>query len=147
MQPDRFTISSRQALEAAISLAAARNNAQVQPEHLLAALLGQDGSIVPGVLRKLGVAMPKLREDVDAALDALPTLQTPAEPATAPEVSGVLRAADVEMRDLGDEYLSTEHLLLALAGYGGATGDILRGAGASRIRFAARSTSCPAATG
>ena len=132
MQPDRFTISSRQALEAAISLAAARNNAQVQPEHLLAALLGQDGSIVPGVLRKLGVAMPKLREDVDAALDALPTLQTPAEPATAPEVSGVLRAADVEMRDLGDEYLSTEHLLLALAGYGGATGDILRGAGASK---------------
>jgi len=132
MQADRFTISSRQALEAALSIAAARNNAQVQPEHLLAALLAQDGSIVPGVLRKLGVAMPKLREDVDAAVDALPTLQAPAEPATAPEVTGVLRAAEVEMRELGDEYLSTEHLLLALAGYDGPTGDLLRGAGASK---------------
>jgi ATP-dependent Clp protease ATP-binding subunit ClpB len=132
MQADRFTISSRQALEAAVGLAAARNNAQVQPEHLLSALLAQDGSIVPGVLRKLGVPLPKLREDVDAAVDSLPTLQSPAEPATAPEVTGVLRAAEVEMRELGDEYLSTEHLLLALAGYGGGTGDILRGAGASK---------------
>jgi len=132
LHPDRFTIKTREALEAAISLAAARRHAQVAPEHLLSVLVDQDGSIVPGVLRKLGVAVPSLRTEIDAALDALPTLSTAAEPSTAPEVAGVLRAAEVEMRELGDEYVSTEHLFLALAGFGGRAGDLLRAAGASK---------------
>ena len=64
----------------AIGLAASRNHPQVQPEHLLAVLLEQDESVVPGVLRKLGVATPGLQADVAAALDALPTLGSAAEP-------------------------------------------------------------------
>ena len=132
MQADRFTIASRQALEAAISRAAAAKNTQVEPEHLLAALLSQENSIVPGVLRKLGVALPQLQTDVDAAIDALPTLANVTEPSTSGEVAGVLRAAEIEMRELGDEYISTEHLLLSLAGFGGKAGDILRSAGASK---------------
>ncbi|MEI2702322.1 MAG: ATP-dependent chaperone ClpB [Baekduia sp.] len=132
MQADRFTISSRQALEAAIALAASKSHAQVQPEHLLSALLTQENSIVPGVLRKLGVALAGLRSDVDGALDALPTLGSAAEPSTAPEVAGILRAAEQEMRELGDEYISTEHLLLSIAAFGGKAGEILRGAGASK---------------
>ncbi|HEY4094769.1 MAG TPA: ATP-dependent chaperone ClpB [Baekduia sp.] len=132
MNADRFTIKSQEALQAAIALAASRKHAQVVPEHLLAILLGQDDSVVPGVLRKLGVAGPALRLDVDAALDQLPTLATAEEPATSPELLGVLRAAEVEMRELGDEYISTEHVLLSLAGFGGRAGDLLRGAGASK---------------
>ncbi|HEV7752528.1 MAG TPA: ATP-dependent chaperone ClpB [Baekduia sp.] len=132
MNADRFTIKSQEALQAAISLAAGRKNAQVVPEHLLAILLGQDDSVVPGVLRKLGVAGPALRVEVDAAIEQLGTLATAEEPTTSPELLGVLRAAEVEMRELGDEYISTEHLLLSLAGFGGKAGDLLRGAGASK---------------
>jgi ATP-dependent Clp protease ATP-binding subunit ClpB len=132
LNPDRFTIKSQEALQAAISLAAARKNAEVAPEHLLSVLLDQSDSVVPGVLRKLGVAAPALRADVDRALDALPTLGKSAEPTTSGELLGVLRAAEVEMRELKDEYISTEHLLLSLAGFGGRAGDILRSAGASK---------------
>ena len=82
MNADRFTIKSQEALQAAIALAAARKHAQVAPEHLLHVLLGQDESVVPGVLRKLGVALPGLRANVDAALDALPTLAGSDEPRT-----------------------------------------------------------------
>jgi len=129
---DRFTIKSQEAIQAAIALAAARRHAQATPEHLLAILLGQDDSVVPGVLRKLGVAGPALRVEVDAAIDALPTLGTPEEPASSPELLGVVRAAEIEMRELGDEYISTEHLLLSLAGFGGRAGDLLRAAGATK---------------
>jgi ATP-dependent Clp protease ATP-binding subunit ClpB len=132
LNADRFTIKSQEAIQAAIALAAARKHAQATPEHLLAILLGQDDSVVPGVLRKLGVAGPALRVEVDGVLDALPTLATPEEPASSPELLGVVRAAEVEMRELGDEYISTEHLLLSLAGFGGRAGDLLRGAGATK---------------
>jgi ATP-dependent Clp protease ATP-binding subunit ClpB len=132
LHADRFTIKTQEALQAAVSLAAARRHAQVLPDHLLSVLIDQSDSVVPGVLRKLGVATPGLRADVDAALDALPTLGEPAEPTTSPELLGVLRAAEGEMRDLKDEYISTEHLLLSLAAFGGSAGDLLRGAGASK---------------
>jgi ATP-dependent Clp protease ATP-binding subunit ClpB len=132
MQADRFTIKSQEALQAAISLAAGRNNPQVAPEHLLAVLLEQaDGLVVP-VLGKLGVAIEPLRADVNAALDAMPTLDQPAEPTTAPELLTVLRAAEQEMRDLKDEYISTEHLLLALADGKTGAGEALRRAGATK---------------
>ncbi|HEU4976204.1 MAG TPA: ATP-dependent chaperone ClpB [Baekduia sp.] len=132
MNADRFTIKSQEALRAAIALAAARQHAQVAPEHLLSVLLGQDDSVVPGVMRKLGVAVPGLRSQVDDALGTLPTLGAPAEPTTSQELLGVLRAAEVEMRELKDEFVSTEHLLLSLAGFGGRAGDLLRSAGASK---------------
>jgi ATP-dependent Clp protease ATP-binding subunit ClpB len=132
MQADRFTIKSQEALQAAIGLAASRNHPQVTPEHLLSVLLEQDESVVPGVLRKLGVAPAAIRGQVGAALDGLPTLGQPAEPTTAPELLQVLRAAEHEMRELRDEYVSTEHLLLSLAGHNSRAGDALRGAGARR---------------
>jgi ATP-dependent Clp protease ATP-binding subunit ClpB len=132
LNADRFTIKSQEAIQAAISLAAQRKHAQATPEHLLAILLGQDDSVVPGVLRKLGVAGPAVRVEVDQHLDGLPTLANPEEPTTSPELLGVVRAAEVEMRELGDEYISTEHLLLSLAGYGGGAGDLLRTNGAPK---------------
>src|SRR5215212_10648824 len=136
MQPDRFTIKSQEALRSAIDLAAASRHSQVQPEHLLAVLLDQQDSVVPGVLRKLGVAVEGLRGQVRAALDALPTLTSAAEPTTAPELLQVLRAAEHEMRELKDEYVSTEHLLLSLAGHNSAAGHALKENGATKAAVA-----------
>jgi ATP-dependent Clp protease ATP-binding subunit ClpB len=103
MNADRFTIKSQEALQAAIALAAARKHSQVQPEHLLAVLLEQaDGMTLP-VLRKLGASPDAIRAQLNTVLDALPTLSTEAEPTTAPELLQVMRAAEQEMRELGDE--------------------------------------------
>ena len=131
MHADRFTIKTQEALQAAIALAARRRHAQVAPEHLLAVLLEQADGIVVPVLGKLGVVAGPLRADVNETLDALPTLDQAAEPTTAAELLTVLRAAEQEMRDLSDEYLSTEHLLLALAASKTPAGDALRRAGAT----------------
>ncbi len=132
MQADRFTIKSQEALQAAIGLAASRNQPQVLPEHLLTVLLEQDESLVPSLLRKVGVNTGALRGEVNAAIDALPTLGSPEEPTTAPELMQVLRAAEHEMRELKDEYISTEHLLISLAGHNSKAGDALRAAGARK---------------
>jgi ATP-dependent Clp protease ATP-binding subunit ClpB len=132
MNPDRFTIKAQEAISAAGSLAESRRNPQVTPEHLLAVLLEQDGGIVGPVLAKLGVVPAAVRGPLNAALDALPTLSGDAEASgPASELVQVLRAAEKEMRSLQDEYLSTEHLLLALADHRSKAGDALRAAGAT----------------
>ncbi len=136
MQADRFTIKTQEALQAALKLAPSRRHAQVTPEHLLAVLLEeQDGGLVAPVLRKLGASPDALRSEVNAALDALPTLTSEAEPTTSAEVVSVLRAAEREMRQLSDEYVSVEHLLLAIAGHDGPAGKALRAVGATRDRL------------
>jgi ATP-dependent Clp protease ATP-binding subunit ClpB len=148
MQPDRFTIKSQEALQAAQRLADERRNPQTTPEHLLAVLLEQgappDGAgggapavgVVVPVLRKLGVEPASVRQAVGAALDGLPKL-TGADAAPDPaggssELVQVLRDAEKEMRELGDEYVSTEHLMLAIAAHPGKAGDALRSGGATR---------------
>jgi ATP-dependent Clp protease ATP-binding subunit ClpB len=133
MQADRFTIKSQEALAASTSLAARRRNTETTPEHLLAALLEQADGVVLPVLRKLGARPDAIRVDVNAALDALPTITGPAdEPATARELLQVLRAAEHEASELGDEYVSTEHLLLSLAAHGSRAGEALRRHGAGK---------------
>jgi ATP-dependent Clp protease ATP-binding subunit ClpB len=132
MQADRFTIKSQEALEAAQRLAAERRNPQTRPEHLLAVLLEQDGGVVVPVLRKLGVDPAAVRATLTPALEALPRLTGSSSEATGPsnELIEVLRGAEEEMRALKDEYISTEHLVLALAKSKGTTGDVLRSVGA-----------------
>jgi ATP-dependent Clp protease ATP-binding subunit ClpB len=134
MQPDRFTIKTQEAIQAAQQLAEERRNPQLVPEHLLAVLLEQEGGVVAPVLSKLGVEPLSLREPINRALDALPTLGTGSEQAAGPsnEVGTVLRAAGQEASQLGDEYVSTEHVLLALAEAKAPAGEALRGAGADR---------------
>src|ERR1700678_1360577 len=133
MQPDRFTIKSQEAIQAAQHLAGEHRNPQTTPEHLLAVLLEQEDGIVVPVLRKLGVDPGAVRVAANAALDALPTLsgggQEPTGPST--ELLQVLNGAESEMRALKDEYVSTEHVLLALSERAGGAGEALRGAGAS----------------
>ena len=135
MQSDRFTIKSQEALQAAQQLAEERRNPQTTPEHLLAVLLEQPEGIVVPVLRKLGVEPASVRQAVGVALDGLPQLSgaPSAEPAAgSSELVQILRTAESEMRELGDEYVSTEHLMLAIAGHPGKAGDAMRSGGASR---------------
>src|SRR5579859_7002687 len=138
MQPDRFTIKSQEALQAAQRLADERRNPQTTPEHLLAVLLEQDAGVVVPVLRKLGVDPAVVRQTLGPALDALPRLSgggTPDPAAPASELVQVLRSAETEMRELGDEYVSTEHLMLAMADHPGRAGAVLRSVGASKERL------------
>ncbi|HTW13217.1 MAG TPA: ATP-dependent chaperone ClpB [Solirubrobacteraceae bacterium] len=133
MQADRFTIKSQEALEAAQRLASERRNPQTLPAHLLAVLLEQDGGVVVPVLRKLGVEPGAVRATLNPALEALPRLSGGASEPTggSNELIEIMRAAEQEMRALGDSYISTEHLVLALAASQGTAGDVLRSTGAN----------------
>jgi ATP-dependent Clp protease ATP-binding subunit ClpB len=136
MQADRFTIKTQEALKAALELAPSRRHAQVTPEHLLAVLLEEQEGLVVPVLRKLGASPDALRASVNGALDALPTLSNEAEPTTSAELMSVLRVAEREMRSLkDDQFVSTEHVLLALSKDKGPAGDALRAAGATHERL------------
>src|SRR6188472_3595405 len=133
MQPDRFTIKTQEAIAAAGSLAERRRNPQVTPEHLLLVLLEQDGGVVAPVLQKLGADVTAVRAQANAAVEALPTLSAGSEAAgPSSELVRVLRVAEEEMRDLKDEYVSTEHVLLALSEHQSRAGDALRAAGATK---------------
>jgi ATP-dependent Clp protease ATP-binding subunit ClpB len=117
MQADRFTVKSQEALAAAQRLAGARRNSEVVPQHLLVALLEQEGGIVVPVLERAGASSETVRRAANAALDALPTVtgEPSATPAIGAELIEILKSADDDARGMGDEYVSTEHLLLALA--------------------------------
>jgi ATP-dependent Clp protease ATP-binding subunit ClpB len=133
MQPDRLTIKTQEAIQAALQLASERRNPQATPEHLLAVLLSQQQGIVAPVLRKVGGDPHAVLTATNEALQGLPTMSGPSggsEPGQ--ELVQVLRAAEQQMRQLGDEYISTEHLLLSLSGHNSKAGQILRDAGASQ---------------
>jgi ATP-dependent Clp protease ATP-binding subunit ClpB len=140
VNPDRLTIKSQEALAAAARLAQERRNPQVTPAHLLAVLLeGEEaGGVVVPVLTKLGVSLPALRAEAGRALEELPRLgegSSVEEGRPAAELVAVLRAAEAQAKELTDEYISTEHLLLALAQDSGRAGQALRAVGASPERL------------
>src|SRR5918998_2733193 len=117
MHVDRFTVKSQEALAAAQRLAGARRNPEVAPHHLLTALLEQEGGIVVPVLRRANADPESVRRRANEALDALPTVsgEATSAPAIGAALSQALEKADEEARGMGDEYVSAEHLLLALA--------------------------------
>jgi ATP-dependent Clp protease ATP-binding subunit ClpB len=111
---DRLTVKSAEALNEAIAQARRAGNPLVYDLHLLSALLSQDEGIVVPILQKLGVSVAQLREQVDRESARFPK-QTGAQPSLSRELNQVLDKAEDEAKALGDEYISTEHLLLALA--------------------------------
>ncbi len=117
MHADRFTIKSQEAIAAAQRLAGAHRNPEVVPQHLLLALLEQEGGIVVPVLRRAGADPEAVRRRANEQVEALPTVT--GEASATPNLGGVtielIKRADEQARSLGDEYVSTEHLLLALA--------------------------------
>src|SRR3954469_15242970 len=117
MRPDRFTVKTQEALVAAQRLATTRGNPQVTAHHVLAALLEQDGGIVAPVLKRANADPEGVRRRANTILDGLPTVSGDInqEPGFAIDATEMIRRAEEEARKMGDEYVSTEHLLLALA--------------------------------
>ncbi len=113
LSPDRLTVKSADAMNDALGHARRLGNPLVYDAHLLAALLEQDESIVVPVLQKLGVSVPALKESLEREIARYPK-QSGANPSLARELNAVLDQAELDAKALGDEYVSTEHLLLAL---------------------------------
>jgi ATP-dependent Clp protease ATP-binding subunit ClpB len=114
MDFERFTVRSREALERAQRIARDRSHQELRPEHLLAALLTDDGGTVGGVFQKLGVSVPSLTAASDAALSKLPRVQGGTF-FLGQELRSVLERAEAHAGRLKDEFVSVEHLLMALA--------------------------------
>jgi ATP-dependent Clp protease ATP-binding subunit ClpB len=126
MQPDRFTVKSQEAVAAAQQLAAQRRNPEVAPAHLLVALLEQpDGLVVP-ILQKLGTDVATVTARANEAVEKLPKLSEEGpEARPSSNLVRVLQAAEKEMARFGDEYISTEHILLALTDSASGVADVL----------------------
>ena len=123
VDPNRWTLKTTEAFQAALSDAQQRANPEVTPEHLLSALLSQDGTAVIPVLQRVGVALLAVRNQLKEALDKLPSAHGGAEPQMGRALRDALEAADSERQALGDDYLSVEHVLLVLADRIGASRD------------------------
>jgi ATP-dependent Clp protease ATP-binding subunit ClpB len=132
--PDKLTTRSQEAIAAAQRLAVDRGQAALEPLHLLVSLLDQSDGIAGPLLRATGADPAAVRAEADAAVRRLPRVSGATVPAPAPsrELLSVINAAGEQASALGDEFVSTEHLLVGLATTGGAAGAVLTGAGATR---------------
>ncbi len=137
MNLNRLTEKAQEAVVAAQQLAAGRNHPQIDPEHLLAALVVQQGGIVPTVLRRMQVDPAALGRTLEADLDKRPRAYGGSDPGIGPRLRAVFDAAEKEAAQLKDEFLSTEHFLLAIAGDGGrsAAAGALQAVGVTRDRI------------
>ncbi|MDE2768537.1 MAG: ATP-dependent chaperone ClpB [Chloroflexota bacterium] len=130
---NRFTERSQQAISQAASLAADRGHAQVRPEHLLAALLADADGIAATTLERSGASLTDIRSTTEQALQRIPRVSgDAASPQLAQAARDVLVRSHDELAAFGDEYVSTEHLLLALLEHGDTASRLLRDAGITR---------------
>ena len=112
---DKFTIKAQEAVQAAVELAANRGNPQVTPVHLIQALLAEREGIVRPLLEKIGTDRGHLERIVEAEVSHLPKVSGGAQPQPDQELIKVFEAATAESHQMKDEFVSTDHLLLALA--------------------------------
>ena len=120
MNINRLTEKAQEAVVAAQQLAERAGHPQIEPEHLLLTLVEQHEGVVPALLQKLDVDSVALAAAARASLDRLPAATGGAPPAPSARLRGILTAASSEAERLTDEYVSTEHLFLALAAENGA---------------------------
>jgi ATP-dependent Clp protease ATP-binding subunit ClpB len=141
MDPNRFTEKVREALTASQSKAIRYGHQQVDVEHLLSALLEQENGLALSILAKADVPLANLAREIDRELDRLPKVSGPAGAPEQIYVTGrlnkLLTQAEDEAKRLKDDYLSVEHLLLAMLDDQGATGRILKRFGLTRERLMA----------
>jgi ATP-dependent Clp protease ATP-binding subunit ClpB len=127
MRMEKLTQKTQAALVEAQHLAEQLNHATIEPEHLLLTLLRQEGGVVPAVLAKLGVDATTLERSVEQALAALPRATgASVQVGMGRDTSALLREAESIAANMRDEYVSTEHLLLAMASSGGKVRQLLQ---------------------
>jgi ATP-dependent Clp protease ATP-binding subunit ClpB len=131
MRLDQFTVKAQDAITSGQTEAEKRDHPEVTPEHLLKMLLTQEGGVVPAALGKMGLNTAAILQDVSQVLDALPRTQGAATHLS-PKLDAVLKGALREAEVLKDQYVSTEHLLLALLDAKTVAGEILKKHGLKR---------------
>ncbi len=115
MRPERMTTKSREAFQDAASRASRFGNPELQPEHLLAAMLDQEGGVAAPLLQKAGADVSALREATARKVESYPRVSGGAEPGLSRRALEVIRRADDEAKKLKDDYVSVEHYVLAMA--------------------------------
>jgi ATP-dependent Clp protease ATP-binding subunit ClpB len=133
MKLDKLTVKAQEAVAAAEDAAVQRHHAEISPEHLLLALIDQNDGVVPRILAKLGADPRVVRADLDQALQKLPRAHGSAlDVGIGRAFKDVWETAIKEAAAMKDEFISTEHFLIALAGAKSTAGDALRRAGATK---------------
>jgi ATP-dependent Clp protease ATP-binding subunit ClpB len=137
MDPNRLTEKAQEAIRQAQALAQRLGHPQIDVEHLAVALLTQEGGVAARMAERAGVSPAALAQRLQQALERLPRVSGPGASGgqvyISPRLDQVLRAAETEAQRMKDEYVSVEHLLLAIAGLGdGAVAEALRAAGLTR---------------
>ena len=115
MRLDKFTVKAQEAVQAAQSLTDQLNHQAIEPEHLLSVLLDQREGVVGPILSKLGARPESVQRDLKTALGKLPTVRGASGQYVSERTRQALERAQAEAQRLKDEYVSTEHLLLASA--------------------------------
>ncbi|CAB4715919.1 unannotated protein [freshwater metagenome] len=116
LNPKNWTLKTQEAVAAAVDQAKALSNPELTPDHLMAAIVRQDDTVVPAVLAKLGQAPLMVRNSADEKVAKLPKAYGSDEPRMNRELSNVFENAEKYQKDFKDDYLSVEHLLLAMNG-------------------------------
>ena len=137
MTPDRFTHKLQEGLQAAQQSAAERGHPELHPVHILRAVCDQEGGVAGPLLEKAGASVAAVTAKADEWLGRQPKVSgtNAADLRPSREVAALLPAAEKEMAALRDEYLSVEHVLLAMADGTSAAGEILRQAGAGKAKL------------
>ena len=130
----QMTTKSREALQTAVNDVVARKNNQIEPAHLVAALLGQPDSLAATLLTKVGADPQTVLRSIESVISGFPTVSgsTVSQPGLSRAGLEMMNLAQEEMTALGDQFVSTEHLLLAAAAGQDGAGEALRANGANR---------------
>jgi ATP-dependent Clp protease ATP-binding subunit ClpB len=115
MRFDKFTIKSQELIQNAQSIASNLNNQQIEPEHLMGAMMQEKEGIARSILRKLGVSPEAVSAEIMMAIDKIPKIKGAAETYLSPRTKAVFDAAFAEASRMKDQYVSIEHILLAIA--------------------------------
>ena len=130
MNIDKYTVKAREALQEAASLAEQDNHSQIEPVHLLYKLLDQEEGIVPPLIEKIGASTDQILDALDSILDKKPRVTgDSAQVYMSPVLTKLCAQAEKLAASLKDEYVSTEHILLALTKSDDEIGDLLRSHG------------------
>ncbi len=114
LDPKKWTVKTQEAVAAAVDAARSNNNPELTPDHLLAAITAQDATIVPSLLEKLGLAPRMVHDKATEAVAKLPKAYGGSEPRMNRELNNVFDNAESARKNLKDDYLSVEHLVLAM---------------------------------
>jgi len=135
MRVDNFTVKAQEALQNGQTLARRQDNPNYEPEHLAAALLEQADGICAPIVRRIGADFKLLKQRIEEALQKLPKIQGGAGATLSQRLLKLLDKAEDEAKSMQDEFISSEHLLLALSQDKGSMGELLKSSGITQERI------------